>query len=165
MCDGTQNIKRYWYRYFFPVPNIFYTNTGNFFGTKFSVFFLVPNFSNTGSETCSGTNLFRYHQKYEKSPVPVRHTLDRSILLAEEMCISYPGWRYLKDKRKSDHIKHHSFHDWDNEYILTQWLRLISSDRSSYSDDGLLYIRGSDSSHFSRFSLSPLMLQVSLLVA
>ena len=30
----------------------------------------------------------------------------------------------------------------------------VSSDRSSYSDDGLLYIRGSQ---FFRFSLSPLM--------
>ena len=41
---------------------------------------------------------------------------------------------------------------------------IISSDRSSYSDDGLLYIHGSRSNFF-RFSLSPLMqlmLQVSL---
>ena len=42
----------------------------------------------------------------------------------------------------------------------------ISSDRSSCSDDGLLYIRGSSGgSNFFRFSLSPLMqlmLQVSL---
>ena len=41
---------------------------------------------------------------------------------------------------------------------------IISSDRSSYSDDGLVYIRG----NFFRFSLNPLMqlmLQVSLEVA
>ena len=35
VCDGTQNVKQYRYRYFFPVPNIFATHTGTFFGTKF----------------------------------------------------------------------------------------------------------------------------------
>merc|ERR1712016_534248 len=33
VCDGTQNFKRYRYRYFYPVPNIFDTDTGTFFGT------------------------------------------------------------------------------------------------------------------------------------
>ena len=45
----------------------------------------------------------------------------------------------------------------------TQYPEFVSSDRSSYSDDGLLYIY--TSGHFFRFSLSPLMqlmLQVSL---
>ena len=28
VCDGTQNVERYRYRYFFPVPNIFDTGTG-----------------------------------------------------------------------------------------------------------------------------------------
>ena len=47
-------------------------------------------------------------------------------------------------------------------YICLRYT-FVSFDRSSYSDDGQLYIRGS--SHFFRFSLSPLiqlMLQVSL---
>ena len=35
VCDGTQNFERYRYRDFFPVPNIFDTDTGTFFGTKF----------------------------------------------------------------------------------------------------------------------------------
>ena len=48
VCDGTQNVGRY--RYFFPVPNIFDTDTGTFFGTKFFLyrfrdFFSVPIFS------------------------------------------------------------------------------------------------------------------------
>ena len=60
VCDGTQNIKRYRYQYFFPVPNIFDTDTGPFFGTKlfryrFRDFFPIPNFTDTGSET-----FFRY---------------------------------------------------------------------------------------------------------
>ena len=67
VCDGTQNVKRYRYRYFFPVPNIFDTDTGTFFGTKFfryrfRDFFPIPNFTDTGSET-----FFRY-QIY---PIPV----------------------------------------------------------------------------------------------
>ena len=58
VCDGTQNVKRY--RYFYPVPNIFNTDTGTFFGTKFSRyrfrdFFPILNFNDTGSETFSGT--------------------------------------------------------------------------------------------------------------
>ena len=67
VCDGTQNIKQYRYRYFFPVPNIFDTDTGTFFGTKFfryrfRDFFPVPNFSDTGSDTT---------RKNEKIPVLV----------------------------------------------------------------------------------------------
>ena len=67
MCDGTQNFKRYRYRYFFLVPNIFDTDTGTFFGTnffryRFRDFFPVPNFSDTGSET-----FFRY----QIFPIPV----------------------------------------------------------------------------------------------
>ena len=80
MCDGTQNVKRYRYRYFFPVPNIFDTDTGTFSGTKFFPIpvprlFTVPNFTDTGSET-----FFRYQifpipvpippEKNEKFPVP-----------------------------------------------------------------------------------------------
>merc|ERR1712051_898973 len=76
VCDGTQIFKRYRYRYFYPVPNIFDTDTGTFFGTKFSRyrfrdFFPILNFTDTGSETFSGTKYFRYrfryHQKYENS--------------------------------------------------------------------------------------------------
>ena len=93
VCDGTQNVGRYRYRYFFPVLNISDTGTGTFFGTKFfryrfRDFFPIPNLTDTGSETFfryqifpipvprlfSGTNLFRYrfryHQKNEKFPVP-----------------------------------------------------------------------------------------------
>ena len=67
VCDGTQNIKRYRYQYFFPVPNIFDTDTGPFFGTKlfryrFRDFFPIPNFTDTGSET-----FFRY----QIFPIPV----------------------------------------------------------------------------------------------
>ena len=56
VCDGTHNFKRYRYRYFFPVPNIFDTDTGTFFGTnffryRFRDFFPIPNFSDTGSDT------------------------------------------------------------------------------------------------------------------
>ena len=56
VCDGTKNVKRYRYRYFFPVPNVFDTNTGTFVGTKFfwyqfQDFFPIPNFTDTGSET------------------------------------------------------------------------------------------------------------------
>ena len=94
VCDGTQNIKRYRYRYFFPGPNIFHTDSGTSFGTKFSWyrfgdFFPVPNFS-SGTKffqywfryffrhqifpipvprLFSDTNLFRCHQKNEKVPV------------------------------------------------------------------------------------------------
>ena len=69
VCDGTQNVKRYRYRYFFPVPNIFDTDTGTFFGTKFfryrfRDFFPIPNFTDTGSETFSGTKFFRYRFRY-----------------------------------------------------------------------------------------------------
>ena len=67
VCDGTQNVERYRYQDFFPVPNIFATDTGTFFGTKFyryrfRDFFPVPNFSDTGSDTT---------RKNEKFPVPV----------------------------------------------------------------------------------------------
>ena len=80
---------------------LFLLTTGNtlkisgtkFFRYRFRDFFPVPNFSDTGSETFfryqifpipvprlfSGTNFFRYrfryHQKYEKFPIPVRRTL------------------------------------------------------------------------------------------
>ena len=68
--DGTQNFKRYRYRYFFPVPDIYDTDTGTFFryqifpipvpglfsGTKFyryrfRDFFPVPIFSDTCTDT------------------------------------------------------------------------------------------------------------------
>ena len=63
VCDGTQNVKRYRYRYFFPVPNIFDTDTGTFSGTKifqyrFWDFFPILNFTDNGSETFSGTIFF-----------------------------------------------------------------------------------------------------------
>ena len=61
VCDGTQHFKRYRYRYFFPVPNIFDTDTGTFSGTKF--------FSDTGSETFSGTKFYRYRFR-DFFPVP-----------------------------------------------------------------------------------------------
>ena len=75
VCDGTQNVKRY--RYCFPVPNIFDTDTGTFsrdqiFQYRCRDFFPIPNFIDTGSETFSGTKLFRYrfqyHQKKWKIP-------------------------------------------------------------------------------------------------
>ena len=52
VSDGTQNVKRY--RYFFPVSNIFDTDTGTFFSTNFyryrlRDFFPVPICSDTGS--------------------------------------------------------------------------------------------------------------------
>ena len=69
--DSTQN-----YRYFFPVPNIYDTDTDTFYGTKifryrFRDFFPVPNFTDTGSET-----FFRYHIfpiPREKLTIPVTH--------------------------------------------------------------------------------------------
>ena len=69
VCDGTQNVGRYRYRYFFPVPNIFDTDTGTFFGTeffryRFQNFFSIPNFTDTGSET-----FFRY--QFFPIPVPI----------------------------------------------------------------------------------------------
>ena len=56
VCDGTQNVEWYRYRYFFPVPNISDTDTGPFFGTNFfryrsREFFPIRNLTNTGSET------------------------------------------------------------------------------------------------------------------
>ena len=70
VCDGTQNVKRYRYRYFYPVPNIFDTDTGTFFGTKFSRyrirdFFPILNFNDTGSET-----FFRYQSLTIPVPIP-----------------------------------------------------------------------------------------------
>ena len=50
VCDGTQNVKRY--RYFFPVLNIFDTDTGTFFSTK--------NFPITVPRLFSGTKFFQY---------------------------------------------------------------------------------------------------------
>ena len=40
------------------------------FSIPIPVLFSVPNFSDTGSETFSVSNFFRYHQKYDKFPVP-----------------------------------------------------------------------------------------------
>ena len=67
VCDGTQNVERYRYRYFFPVPNIFDTDTGTFF--RYQILPIpVP-------RLFSGTNFFRYHQKNSPSvPVPIRYT-------------------------------------------------------------------------------------------
>ena len=69
VCDGTQNVGRYRYRYFFPVLNIFDTDTGTFYGTKFSRyrfrdFFPVPNFSDTGSDTTIKMKNSRYRYLY-----------------------------------------------------------------------------------------------------
>merc|ERR1712032_427440 len=79
VCDGTQNVGRYRYRYFFPVLNIFDTDTVTFFryqifpipvprlfsDTKFDRyryrdFFPVPNFSDTGSDTTIKIKNSRY---------------------------------------------------------------------------------------------------------
>merc|ERR1712051_374835 len=81
VCDGTQIFKRYRYRYFYPVPNIFDTDTGTFFGTKFSRYrfrdlFPILNFTDTGSETTRNrkNSRFRYlfgsgtHYKPSKFP-------------------------------------------------------------------------------------------------
>ena len=67
MCDGTQNLGRYRYRYFFPALSIFDTDTGTSFGIKFfryrfRDFFPVPNFADTGSET---------FYRYQIWPIPV----------------------------------------------------------------------------------------------
>ena len=69
VCDGTQNVKRYRYRYLFPVPNISDTDTGTFFGIKFfgyrfRDFFPIPNFTDTGSETYIRYQIFSI-------PVPI----------------------------------------------------------------------------------------------
>ena len=42
---------------------------------------------------------------------------------------------------------------WCYKWDCMGLIAIVSSDRSSYTDDGLLYIRA----HFFRFSLSPLM--------
>ena len=68
--DGpTQNVKRYRYRYLFPVPNIFDTDIGTFFGTKFlryrfRDFCPIPNFTDTDSKTCFQYQIFEV-------PVPI----------------------------------------------------------------------------------------------
>ena len=83
VCDGTRNVGRYRYRYFFPVLNIFDTDTGTFFryqifpipvprlfsDTKFDRyrfrdFFPVPNFSDTGSDTTIKMKNSRYRYLY-----------------------------------------------------------------------------------------------------
>ena len=80
---GTQNVGRYRYRYFFPVLNIFDTDTGTFYGTKcfpipvprlfsdtkfdryrFRDFFPVPNFSDTGSDPTKKMKNSRYRYLY-----------------------------------------------------------------------------------------------------
>ena len=80
MCDGTKNVKQYRYRYFFPVTNIFDTDTGTFFGTKcfryrFQDFFRYQILAIPVPRLFSGTKFFRYrvryHQKNKKIPVPV----------------------------------------------------------------------------------------------
>merc|ERR1712037_936459 len=70
VCDGTQNFKRYRYRYFIPVPNISDTDTGTFFGTKFfryrfRDFFPVPIFNDTGSDTTRKNEISRYRYLYD----------------------------------------------------------------------------------------------------
>ena len=72
--DGTQNFKRY--RYFFPVPNIYDTDTGTFYGTKifryrFRDFFPIPNFTDTGSETFF--LLLIFSDTTRKIPLPYRY--------------------------------------------------------------------------------------------
>ena len=61
---------------FFPVLNIFDTDTGTFYGTKcsryrFRDFFTVPICSDTGSDTTEKME----NSRYREFPVPVRHTL------------------------------------------------------------------------------------------
>ena len=79
VCDGTKNVKRYRYRYFFPVPNVFDTNTGIFFCTKnFPIpiprFFPINFFTNTSSKIFSSTNFFLIpSEKNEKFSLPVRY--------------------------------------------------------------------------------------------
>ena len=87
VCDGTQNFKRYRYRYFIPVPNISDTDTGTFFGTKFfryrfRDFFPVPISSDTGTDTTQKIK----NSRYREFPVPVRHTLRRSQLHSGDCC-------------------------------------------------------------------------------
>ena len=56
MCDGTQSVKQYRYRYFFfPVMNIYDIDAVlfpvmNIFDTNV-ILFSVPNFSDTSTET------------------------------------------------------------------------------------------------------------------
>ena len=102
VCDGTQNVKRYRYRYFFPVPNIFDTDTGTFFGTKFfryrfRDFFPIPNFTDTGSET-----FFWYHF----FPIP-----------REKLTIPVTHHKYLSPK----------FWQWKSRFLLSsrRWPRLL----------------------------------------
>ena len=77
VCDGTQNVKRYRYRYFFSRYQIF--------TIPILVLFPVQIFSDTGSETFYGTKFYRYRfrdffpvpnfsdttRKNEQFPVPV----------------------------------------------------------------------------------------------
>ena len=79
VCDGTQNSKRYRYRfsgtkyfryryqYFFQYqifPRLF--SDTKFYRYRFRDFFPIPNFTDTGSETLSGTKFFRYGFWYHK---------------------------------------------------------------------------------------------------
>ena len=63
VCDGTQNVKRYRYQYFFQYQSFSDTDPGTFLGTKsfrywFQDFFPIPNFSDTGSEIFFFVNQF-----------------------------------------------------------------------------------------------------------
>ena len=57
LFSGTKYF-RYWYRYFFLVPN--FSDTGS------ETFFRYQIITDTGSETFSGTNLFRYQLRYHQ---------------------------------------------------------------------------------------------------
>ena len=104
--DGTQNFKRYRYRYFFPVPNIYDTDTGTFYGTKifryrFRDFFPIPNFTDTSSET-----FFRYH--FFPIPVPIPR---------EKLIIPVTHHKYLSPK----------FWQWKSRFLLSsrRWPRML----------------------------------------
>ena len=73
VSDGTQNVKRY--RYFFPVPNIFDTDTGTFFGTKFFRYRFRDLFSNTKFYWYR----FRDFFQYQMFPIPVPRLIPGTI--------------------------------------------------------------------------------------
>ena len=59
VCDGTQNVKQ------LPIQILFFQY--QLFSIPIPVLFLVPNFSETGSETFSGTIFFRYQFRYHQN--------------------------------------------------------------------------------------------------
>ena len=65
VCDGTQNFKRYRYRYLSPAPNIFDTDTGTFFGTNFFRYRFRDFF---------GTKFFRYRFRYHQKKFSIPGT-------------------------------------------------------------------------------------------